>query len=228
MRVPFFKRAHPVFGTCFDRRDSLVGDRLLLLHQPLCLLARVKAFLRSSFLAYDHLLGKLINASILLLDFDLLGVELLFYFLQGCLNADSVSGVHQFDQSGDTFVCEPPTPRSSSQTCDAVDGYRLALLECVGTVLRFAFVEDTVAATKDTRDFFNEAMCSMTDDVIVLYCLDIAGVHGALYLDFVQLILEGINWSLTFKLVLFLGIWADLTFIEIIIDAWLAEQLTAL
>ena len=114
MRVPFFKRAHPVLGTCFDRRDSLVGDRLLLLHQPLCLLARVKAFLRSPFLAYDHLLGKLINASILLLDFDLLGVELLFDFLQGCLNADSVSGVHQFDQSGDTFVREPPTPRSSS------------------------------------------------------------------------------------------------------------------
>ena len=98
----------------------------------------------------------------------------------------------------------------------------------MGTVLRFAFVANTVAATKDTRDFFNVAMCSMTDDVIVLYCLDIAGVHGALYFDFVQLILEGINWSLTSKLVLFLGIWADLTLSEIIIDAWLAEQLTAL
>ena len=120
-----------------------------------------------------------------MLDFNLLGVEFLLNFLQGGLHADPVSGVHQFDQSRDALVRGPPTPRSSFETGNAVNGYCLALLECVGTVLRFAFVANTVAATKDTRDFFNVAMCSMTDDVIVLYCLDIAGVHGALYFDFV-------------------------------------------
>ena len=121
----------------------------------------------------------------LLLDFDLLGVEFLLNFLQGGLHADPVSGVHQFDQSRDALVRGPPTPRSSFETGNAVNRYRFALLECVGTVLRFAFVADTVAAAKDTRDFFYVAMCSMAHDVIVFYCLDIAGVHGALYFDFV-------------------------------------------
>ena len=126
---------------------------------------------------------------ILLLDFDLLGVELFLNFLQGCLYSDPLSGVHQFDQSRDALVRGPPTPRSSFETGYAVNRYCLALLECVGTVLRFAFVADTVAAAKDTRDFFYVAMCSMAHDVIVFYCLDIAGVRGALYFDFFQFLL---------------------------------------
>ncbi len=59
----------------------------------------------------------------------------------------------------------------------------------MGSVLRFAFVADTVAAAKDTWDFFYVTMCSMAHDVIVFYCLDNAGVHRALYFDFVQFIL---------------------------------------
>ncbi len=102
--------------------------------------------------------------------------------------------------------------------------YRLALIKCVGTVLRFAFVADTVAATKDTRSFFNVAMCSMIHDVIVLYCFENAAVHGALYFDFFQSFLKEVYGRLTLKLVpVILSIWADLTILKILIYARMAE-----
>jgi hypothetical protein len=80
----------------------------------------------------------------------------------------------------------PSCSGSLFQALVALDGYLLAIKFCVGSMLLFALVADTVTATKNTRYLFYETKRSVTNKVIVAYYLLCAALYVAFNFQIVK------------------------------------------
>ena len=95
-------------------------------------------------------------------------IELLFHFLHGVFHGDTVFRIYLIDQPRDAVVFILRGSCRQTLAFVADHWYGLALIQCVRSVLGFAFVANSIFATKYTKSFFDQTLRSVRDYFIVL------------------------------------------------------------
>ena len=121
----------------------------------------------------------------------------------------------------------PGGSRSLSLTLVADDRDSCALLLSVRSVLGFAFVSDAIFATKDTKYLFDQTICPVRDQVIIIDELHGAAIHGALNLHRLKFFQGVFVRHFSYELLLAVFIQTNSFLLQVFCDAAFAVKLTA-